>query len=567
MALFLLYTRISQNTDTRPGSRKPMQSEYAAVKRIGKELQLAEKKQDFTAQIRLYQQLLHITPNLAEGHAQLAHLYFEQGNEADAAPHVKQALQQAPSEGVDKTLFPHLYESAQFKADVALARRWYEAHRTLRRFKLLYQALESSARTSELELLLVDALERFTHPKEQSQTLTLLGQLYYGQAKFHDAVGCYQLGLEMTPDNTTQLLNLAVTLEQLGRYAESLPYYKRLLALEPEHASAHNNIAINLLKLGEFEAGWEYYEWRWPAVQPEHYHEFAIPRWTGEPLNGKTLLAWAEQGIGDHIMFASMLSELHQVAEHLHYEIYARLDTLFKRSFPHINFVRREQQGEQDLAGKKIFQQSWPKSDYQIPIGSLPSIFRKSLDSFPRQQSYLKADPQETQMLRDDYRKLFPGKRLIGVSWRGGKTLFTEMQSRLIAFKHLAQLAACTDVQLIDLQYDTCASEREEAARHGVPLHHDPRIDARLDMDKQASQISALDAVVSIDNTTVHLAGALGVRTFVLLPTNPSWRWGIKPGRSYWYPSVEMIRNRELLDWEAAIAEVVRMLKAEHIIA
>ncbi|QCI13817.1 tetratricopeptide repeat protein [Pseudomonas putida] len=544
-----------------------MQSEHAAVKRIGQALQLAEKKKDVEGQIRLYEQLLVITPKLAEGHAQLAHLYFEQGKEAEAAPHVNQALQQPPSENVDKTVFPHLYESALFKGDVSQARSWYEAHPTLRRFKLLYQALEGSGRSTELEALLIDALERFTHPKEQSQTLTLLGQLYYGQAKFHDAVGCYQLGLQMTPENTTQLLNLAVTLEQLGRYAESLPYYKRLLALEPEHASAHNNIAINLLKLGEFEAGWEYYEWRWPAVQPEHYQEFAIPRWTGEPLTGKTLLVWAEQGIGDHIMFASMLNELSQVAEHLHYEIYARLDTLFKRSFPNINFVRREQQGEQDLAGKKMFQQSWPKSDYQIPIGSLPAIFRRSMDSFPKQQSYLKADPQETQMLQDDYRALFPGKRLIGVSWRGGKTLFTDVQSRLIAFKHLAQLAACKDVQLIDLQYDTCTSEREDAASQGVPMHHDPRVDARLDMDKQASQIAALDAVVSIDNTTVHLAGALGVRTFALLPTNPSWRWGIKPGRSYWYPSVEMVRNKKLLDWEDAIAEVVAMLKKEHIIA
>ena len=546
----------------------PTHSDHAEIKRIGQALQQAEKTENVEAQIRLYKKLLRITPDLAVGHGQLAHLYFEQGMEQDAEPHVELALAQPHDPRVDKLVFPHMYESARFKADVPQARRWYEQARTLTRFKLLYQAMADNrgGTDEEIEVLLHQALEHFKHPGEQSQLLTLMGVLYYRQARFHDSIACYQLGLQMTPGHDTQLLNLAVTFEQVGRYNDALACYKQLLEKNPEHAASNSNIALNLLRLGEFAAGWARYEWRWPAAHEEHYQQFSIPRWHGEPLDGKTLLVWAEQGIGDHIMFASMLRELTEVAGELHFEIYARLDTLFQRSFPGVRFIRREQQGEQEVSGKKLFQQSWPRSDFQIPMGSLPAIFRPARESFLGRSPYLIADPDEIRMLREDYRRQFPGKRLIGISWRGGKTVHNEMQSRNIAFKYLAQLAACSDVQLIDLQYDSTLEDLTQAAQAGAPMYHDERIDARVDMDKQASQICALDAVVSVDNTTVHLAGALGAPAYALLPLNPNWRWGITGERAYWYDSVQLIRNREIASWEAAIASVIERLKADCII-
>lgn len=547
----------------------PTQSRSSEIQRIAQALKQAEKSGNTEAEIRLYEQLLLVTPDLPEAHAQLAHLYFEKGQEEAARPHVEKALAHPHDPNIDKVIFPHLYKSTTYKANVARARDWYENGKTLVRFKLLHCTLSEHGvnNDKEIEPLLHQALIHITKPEEQSQLLTLMAQLYYRQARFHDTIACYQLGLQMTPDHPVQLLNMAVALEQVGRYTEALGYYKKLLQKNPDHPAVNSNIALNLLRLGEFEAGWARYEWRWPAAHKEHYQQFAIPRWTGQSLEGKTLLVWAEQGIGDHVMFASILNELSNTAGELHYEIYDRLDTLFQRSFPNVNFIRREQQGEQEISGEKVFQQSWPRSDYQIPMGSLPALFRPTLESFKNRTPYLVADKAETQTLREDYQRQFPGKRLIGVSWRGGKTLNTEMQSRRVAFKHLTQLAKQPDVQLIDLQYDSTPEDLANSANAGVHLYHDDRVNPAINMDIQASQLCALDAVVSVDNTTVHMAGALGVNAYALLPLNPNWRWGILGERAYWYPSVQLFRNKELLDWEVVVGKVVERLKADKIIA
>ena len=544
------------------------QTRSSEVQRIGQALQQAEKNGNAEVQIRLYEKLLRITPGLAAAHAQLAHLYFELRQEDKAKPHVEAALKQAHDPSIDKLIFPHLYKSAAYQANVAQAKEWYAKGKTLIRFKLLYLSLVEPQQGvhEEAEAIIHEALNHITQPAEQAQLLTLLGQLYHRLARYHDSIACYQLGLQMTPDNPTQLLNMAVALEQVGRYTESLGYYKKLLDQDPDHPAVNNNIAISLLRMGEFEAAWPRYEWRWPAAHKEHYQQFAIPRWTGQPLKGKTLLVWAEQGIGDHVMFASILNELREIADELHYEIYDRLGALFRRSFPGVNFIRRESQGQLEISGEKLFQQNWPRSDYQIPIGSLPGLFRPSLESFENRSPYLIADKMEAQSLRDDYQRQFPGKRLIGISWRGGKTFNTEKQSRNIAFDYLAVLSSHPDIQLIDLQYDSTPADLAYAADCGVHMHHDDRIDPSVDMDKQASQLCALDAVVSVDNTTVHLAGALGVATYALLPLNPNWRWGIQGDRAYWYQSVQLFRSRTLGDWSAPIGQIIDALHRDGVL-
>lgn len=545
------------------------QTRSSEIQRIGQALKQAERTGNSEVQIRLYQKLLRLTPDLPAAHAQLAHLYFEQGQDDLAKQHVEHVLAGDHDPALDQIVFPHLYKRPAYQADVKQSKAWYAKGMSLARFKLLYLGLvdQHGNAHEEAEGILHDALNHITQPTEQAQLMTLLGQLYHRMARFHDAIACYQLGLQMTPGNPTQLLNMAVALEQVGRYREALGYYKQLLEKDPDHPAVNNNIAINLLRMGEFEAGWPRYEWRWPAAHREHYQQFSIPRWSGQSLEGKTLLVWAEQGIGDHIMFASILNELREIAKALHYEIYDRLVTLFKRSFPEVNFVRRELQGEREISGEKLFQQSWPRSDYQIPIGSLPALFRPNRESFKGRSPYLLADPEQSQALRSEYQQLFPGKRLIGISWRGGKTFNTEKQSRHIGFGHLATLARQPNVQLIDLQYDSTAQDRALAAQHGVQLFHDERIDPGVDMDPQASQIVALDAVVSVDNTTVHLAGALGVPTYALLPLNPNWRWGIHGDRAYWYDSVQLFRSPTLGDWETPISQLIDALQADGLLS
>ncbi|MEX5686740.1 hypothetical protein [Pseudomonas silesiensis] len=544
----------------------PTTQQLADLQSLAKALSQAEKSNNTEAQIRLYKKLLKLTPDLALAHAQLAHLYMERKDELAALPHIEHALALPPEIKVDQTLFNHLSKSQRFINNLPQAQQWFDAAPNLWRFTLLHEALNKVNDQEARERLIHQMLESELTPSEQAQVLVLLAQLYYAQARYHDSIGCYQLALQLRPNDKSQLLNIAATLEQVGRYQEAFDYYQQVLALEPEHTGTHHNLALIMLRLGEFEAGWKHHEWRWVRAQIDQYQEFSIPRWQGEPLDGKSLLVWAEQGIGDHIMFASMLNELKAMGGTLHFEIYARLDTLFQRSFSGVNFIQREQQGSEEHGNVQLFKQSWPQSDYQIPMASLAAIFRPSLESFPAQKQYLRADEVQSAIFRRDYQDLFPGKRLIGVSWRGGGTVQNDKQSRLIPMADLQILASLPNVQLIDLQYGDTREELAEARRCGVHIHHDKRVDPKRELDNQAAQISALDAVVSIDNTTVHLSGALGIATYILAPLNPCWRWGLNEGTTYWYGNAKIIRNRGLNDWKDALMRTADLLKIDTII-
>ncbi|MDF3874048.1 tetratricopeptide repeat protein [Pseudomonas putida] len=539
----------------------------AEIQSIGAALQHAERTQDIDTQLRLYEKLTRLTPACTLAHAQLAHLLFERDDHEQALAHVEQALTLPYDEAADKLIFQHLHKHKPSIAQLGKAKTWYSAHPNIWRFKLLYEALMHAQAYSEVEPLVLAALEQPLSRTDQSHLLTLLAQAYYQLARYHDCVGCYQAGLELTPNNQTQHFNLGTALEQVGRYSEAVNQYQKVLALEPDHGGVHNNLAIVMLRLGQFEDGWRQYEWRWDIALREQNQHFNIPRWSGEPLEGKTLLVWAEQGIGDHIMFSTMLSELQQRGGNLCYEIYARLDSLFERSFPDVTFLRRETDGETAHQGARVFKQRWPNADYQIPMGSLAGIFRTTRASFGDGAAYLKPDPALLQEIRGRYKALFPGRKLIGISWRGGKALHTERQSRRVGFDDLKALAKLENVQLIDLQYDSTETDLSSLRDAGIPIYHDDSVDPTAIMEAQAAQLCALDAVISVDNSTVHLAGALGVPTYALIQLNPNWRWGMSEGPSYWYNSVQIFRNREITNWKITIDRVIGQLATDGIIA
>jgi len=539
----------------------PTRTQQAELQRIASGLQRAETLNDADTQLDLYLQLARLTPNVALVHAQIAHLALDKGEEALARPHVFKALAQQPDIAVDALLFQHLCKLPTYTSELDQARAWFEAQPNLWRFKLFYEALQANDSTHELEPLLLRMLRTSLTANEQSQLMTLLGQRYYEEARFHDAVGCYRLGLELTPGNQTQLFNLGTALEQLGRYVEAVDFYKKVLLIDASNPGIHNNLGIVMLRLGEYEQGWKQYEWRWKSSQLEHEQIFNIPRWRGEALDGKSLLVWGEQGIGDHIMFSSMLNELRARGGTLHYEIYARLDPLFERSFPGMTFLRRETVGEAEQNGQQMFKQKWPKADFQIPMGSLGTVFRNDAASFGDAAPYLEADNQLVEEFKAKYSMMFPGKRLIGLSWRGGKALHTERQSRRVSFADLGLLSQLKNVQFIDLQYDSTPEDRLALQQQGLAIYRDESFDPTSMMDAPAAQMCALEAIISVDNSTVHLAGALGVPVYALIQLNPNWRWGLKEGPSIWYSSVNVFRNPRITDWQEPLQRIIAALK------
>ncbi|OBY91329.1 hypothetical protein A6723_025100 [Pseudomonas sp. AU11447] len=544
-------------------SNHKLQSE---IQRLSQALQVAEDREDRGEQIRLYEALAKLAPNTAMVHAKIARLHLELQDPQSAEPWAERALDMSTDPKVDEELLDTMRTHRLFIKNLERAERWYKASPSLPRMALYGAALSLRKRFDEAETLYTQALEKPLEPWQQSSLLGLLGTLYFECGRYHDSVACHQLTVELTPNYYYGPFNLALSLEQVGRYQEAYRLYEQMLQKAPEHSGTHNNLSLLQLRFKQFDVAWPNYDARWKTSLKEHHQEFNTPRWRGEPLEGKTLLVWAEQGIGDHVMFASMLPDLLKLGGQVHVETYDRLYPLLHRSLPGLSIIQRESTGQVHNGQRMMHRQTWPRSDYQIPMGSLGEFLRPTLASFAGTRAYLKADEQLTRAKRAEYQQLFPGKRLVGISWRGGTDTANDMQSRRIEMQELAQLRKLDNVQLINLQYGNTDPERAEAESLGLHIHHDAAVNPLKDMDAQASQLAALDAVLSIDNTTVHLAGALGVPTFVLLQLNPNWRWGVDDATSYWYPSVQLIRNRELGRWGEALEQAVQRMRGSGVI-
>lgn len=367
-----------------------------------------------------------------------------------------------------------------------------------------------------------------------------LGNVLQSQGKHAAAGACYQRALLLDPKLADVHVNLGNIFREQGDSHSSLICYRRALALNPDLAEAAAAESMVLLLQGDFYAGWRSFERRWETASFDSpQRKYPLPRWHGERIESGRLLLWGEQGIGDEIMFAGLIPDVLRTGTRCILDCDARLQPLFTRSFPTIEVVTKFQP------------QVDPSSDIaaHLPTGSLPSLFRTSITSFSETTSpYLIADEAKRQQLHTRY---YDGRKLVGLAWhtKSPKT----GRSRSISLPLLAPLFAMPDVQWISLQYGEL---KEQLRTADAPPLIDPEIDQLSDIDSFAAQVAAMDLVITIDNSTAHLAGALGVPTWVLLHFAPDWRWLQTGEDSPWYPSLHLFRQSEPGDWHSVVQRV-----------
>ena len=246
------------------------------------------------------------------------------------------------------------------------------------------------------------------------------------------------------------------------------------------------------------------------------------------------------------IMFASIIPELYECSEQVIVQTDARLIPLFRRAFPRdiVYYDHTEIIAEN-------------RYDSHIPMGSLPCYFRPDLASFQKASgAYLKPDAASAARLRQNLLGA-TGQSLCGISWRGGKDA-TSKARRSIALNQLAQALVAQNVTLVNLQYGAVDDELQALKRDfGISVVDVSEIDKFYDLDGLAALISACDHIVSVDNVTVHLAGALGQATRVLLPFACDWRWMVDRSDSPWYPEMTLYRQKIQGDW-AGVLEAIK---------
>ena len=359
------------------------------------------------------------------------------------------------------------------------------------------------------------------------------------------ALACFDRALAMNAGIIETRASLAHALRDLGRLDEAISHYDEVLSTQPDFSDAVLNRSYALLMKGDYAAGWTAYEQRLVSGG-EVGRDFNLPRWRGESLASKRVLIYAEQGLGDEIMFASCLPDILSLAAQCTIECNTRLASLFRRSFPNAHVH----------GGDKTDDARWlarlPPTHYQVAIGSLQNYFRRSPTAFPARRGYLAADAARVEYWRSQLEST--ASLRVGIAWRGG-TLRSRQFARSIPLPLWAPLLRTDPVAFYALQYGDISPELEALRlQSGVAVAYPGS--AIHDLDELAALISALDLVISIDSTTSHLAGALGKPVWTLLPCSPEWRYPRSGESMLWYPSMRLFHRTLGEGWEPILGRV-----------
>jgi tetratricopeptide (TPR) repeat protein len=373
--------------------------------------------------------------------------------------------------------------------------------------------------------------------------LSTLGNPAAAQALFEQA-------LKIRPDFLEARANLALALQERGDFSAALHLMDQALERWPQFEEFRWNRGLVRLTWGDYRGGWDDYAARKRRAGGIVHRKFPYRDWGGEPLRDSNLLVYAEQGLGDEIMFASCLPDVVRAARSCVIECNTRLERLFRRSFPQAKVHGALRDGDRSWLS------AYPGIDLQAAIGDLPRYLRNSSEDFPAHAGYLQADPQRANFWRT---QLAAGAKAVkvGIAWRGGtrETRQAQRSSRLLEWLPVLRRQ---NVQFISLQHGEISEEIDAAAAQGVELGHWP--DALQDLDEMAALMTVLDLVITVDSTVAHLAGALGREVWIMLPHSPDWRWLWQGSKSTWYPTATLYRQAAAGGWQPLLSEAAAQL-------
>ncbi|MBP2316270.1 tetratricopeptide repeat protein [Azospirillum soli] len=480
-------------------------------------------------------------PNLVEARAALGLALLDLNRIAEGVATLQDALARKPAHGPALLALAGAYQRAGRDADAAPYYRRYMVVEPAdagawNGYGLLLQAADcideaayAYARSSRLSPLMPEAL-------------TNLGNVRRLQGRLDEAAKLHGRALDLRPDYAAAHANIALVFQDRGDEAAAEASFTRALDFDRGEAVARFNRAILRLRQGRLAQGWADYAHRFASPALGTARRLSMPEWQGEDISGRRILVWAEQGLGDTLMFGSVLPDLIARAGGVVIECDPRLIALLQRSFP-TAAVRAPTANPRDV-------------DLHIPMGTLPRLLRGRLADFPPQPGWLRPDPLRAALLGERLAALGPGLK-VGIAWTSRRA----DAARRAAYTRLDQWApvlATPGVRFVNLQYDGREDEITAAeSRFGVRLHRWPDIDLYNDLDGSAALTGALDLVVTVASSVGETAGALGV---------PVWRVGgrdwtqLGAGVRPWFPTMRLFQPQAGQGIDHALAQVAREL-------
>lgn len=485
-------------------------------------------------------------PDLAAAHGDLAGALLETGEPGAAEDSCRRAVALRPDGIDDRLRLVEILEKAGRQAE-ALAELSIAQEFAPGRFDLLIRLFRTLGRLGMHPEALRIAERAIIENGENHHTWHLLAISRYGVADMQGAVEACQKALLHDAGRPEAHVTLGSAFFALGRVADATAAYQCALAIDPDFPDARFHIGLIRLMTGEYREGWQGFEQRFRRGKSRATRP-CLPPWDGTSLRGRNVLIMREQGLGDEIMFSSCYPQLISQARRCFIECDPRLEKLFARSFPEAAFCPLEnlETTVQTDPGAAI--------DVRVYAGSLPQYSRQTLEDFPAHDGYLEADSLRTAYWRARLESLGAGLK-VGISWCGG-TVFTHRARRTLSLETLLPVLSVPGVHWINLQYGRRDREITELREtKGIDIVDWPEaIDG--DYDETAALVSALDLVISVCTSVVHLTGALGRPAWVMTALVPEWRYGLGGSTMPWYPRVRLFRQVTQGGWDSVISEI-----------
>lgn len=370
-----------------------------------------------------------------------------------------------------------------------------------------------------------------------------LGTAFEETGQLAAALECCERALQADASSIAAHINMAAILTLQGRLTESIASCDRALEIDPHHPDAHYSRGLSLLRLGRYDEGWKEYEYRWARSDAPPKPEFPGKEWRGEEdLHGKTILLYSEQGLGDTIQFIRYLDQVAAKGATIVLELQAPLFPLLKNLKDIACFVVRG-----DTA-------PLPAYDFQCSLLSLPAALKSGAADIPAQCPYLQAPPDRMAYWKQRLGNSDAPK--IGLSW-AGNPLHKNDRNRSMALSNLAPLWAQEKWKFLSLQKEVrpadAATLKEATTITDLSSY-------LSDLAETAAIISCLDLLVTVDSSLAHLAGALNVPVWIMLPHLSDFRWMMQRQDSPWYPSARLFRQDSPGNWPSVVDAVGQAL-------
>ncbi len=522
----------------------------------------------------LWRRILQIDPNHIDALYRLGSLFQMQNRLAEAAPLLQQAIRLDPRHSAAQSNLGCVYrglgdtDRAEQCFRLALSIKPDSAAALVNLASLLHDRKDHQAAAAYCHKVLELEPDSF-------EAHHVLGGTYHSQKQYEPALVHFRKAVELDPNSADAAANAGAALLMLGHSDEGIEHLQRAIALDPRHVQARYSLGGALhqqgrddealaayddalrvdpdsaethfyrsfipLGRGDFAEGWGEYEWRLKCKDFK-LRTYEAPMWDGSPLDGRSLMVLAEQGLGDTLHFIRYLNLLKRQRGIVYVDVQLELASLLKAS----GFTGVIARGEE-----------LPRCDLHVPLLSLPRLLGTTLDTIPNEVPYLAADSRSLKQ----WRAKMPGGDVFktGIVWQGNPQYMFD-QRRSIPLIEFAPLGEISGLKLFSLQKGPSV---EQLATAGGQVQVDElgsSLDSFLDT---AAAICNLDLVISCDTAVAHLAGGLGLPVWLALPKAGEWRWLTGRTDSPWYPTMRLFRQSSGGDWSSVFTEMKKELSQQ----